>query len=92
MWEKSATHERVHQLVSKLCEEMVSLPEEKAVSMFLDSILISEIVEAIMELVAFASEDETGNDVFMWAPRNRHEKVFNLIYSLSEQQRRHSGL
>lgn len=54
---------------------MVSLPEKKATPMLLDSILraaengISEIVEVIMEmypLVTFASEEETGNDVFLW--------------------------
>ncbi|KAH6761629.1 hypothetical protein C2S52_019062 [Perilla frutescens var. hirtella] len=92
---KSERHKQAVQLVNMLCREMLSLPEEKASAMFLGSILraaengISEIVVVIMEmypLVALASEDETGKDVFLLAATNRYENVFNLLYMLPDRQ------
>lgn len=96
MRDKSVKHKQALQLVNKLCAEMVHLPEKRATPMLLDSILraaengINEIVEVIMEmypLVTFVSEEETGNDVFLWAATNRHENVFSIFYSLSDHLR-----
>ncbi|XP_057768184.1 ankyrin repeat-containing protein At5g02620-like isoform X2 [Salvia miltiorrhiza] len=95
MREKKARRQQALQLVKYLCNKVVSLPENKAATIFRISIKlaakygISEIVEMVIHkfpMVTFHRDSDTGRNVFLLAASYRFENVINLFYNMSDRR------
>ena len=85
-------HHHALELVKRLCMEITELDGAKSLSMLqrplhlAAKLGIHEIIEEIVEVFppAIWSADEKNRNVFQLAVIYRQERVFNLIYQMSE--------
>ncbi|OMO67190.1 hypothetical protein CCACVL1_20718 [Corchorus capsularis] len=88
-------HDQVLQIVRKLCKEAAELDFSQAISLLKMPLLmaaeygIPEIIEEIAEELppVLWTIDAQKRDLFKRAVLNRREKVFNLLYQMSEHKR-----
>lgn len=93
--DKKATHQGALQLAQYLCNQIVSLPQNKASAIFRKSIRlaaeygISEIVEMIIQKypdIIYHRDPDDGKNVFLVAATYRFENVINLLYNMSDRK------
>ncbi|KAL3838890.1 hypothetical protein ACJIZ3_023481 [Penstemon smallii] len=98
---KQVVHGQALELVKCLCEKMENLSFPEASAIYSDAILtaarlgIHEVIEAVVSTfpAAIYSHDlRTRQFMFHVAVRNRSEKVFNLIYQMSDHKHQYSDL
>ncbi|XP_042001676.1 protein ACCELERATED CELL DEATH 6-like [Salvia splendens] len=93
--EKKSARAQALQLAKHLCDQIITLPQNKALPIFEKSIEnaaicgISELVEMIIDICPLAiyyKSPSTDKDVFMLAATYRYENVINLLYNMNDRK------
>lgn len=88
-------HQQALQLVKCLCNHMVSSTYSTVEQIFVEATIVAarlgihEVIEVIVEafpVAILAQEATTEHQIFDQAVKNRCEKVFNLIYQMSDHK------
>lgn len=101
IYDQKIKHEQALKLVTRLCECLELLSDDEASYIFSPAMLkaaelgIHEVIEAVVEkfpVAVYSAEASTQRYIFHIAVENRSEKVFNLMYQMSEHRRQFSSI
>ncbi|KAH6779149.1 hypothetical protein C2S52_010386 [Perilla frutescens var. hirtella] len=99
--EQKVKHEQALKLLTCLCSHIESLNEIEAESIYADAMLkaaelgIPEVIEAIVDTcpnAVYSMEVNTKRFFLHMAVENRCEKVFNLVYQMSDHKHQFSNI
>ncbi|KAH6828539.1 hypothetical protein C2S53_013787 [Perilla frutescens var. hirtella] len=99
--DQKVKHQQALKLVTCLCNHLECLSQIEASSIYIDAMLkaaelgIPEVIEAIVEtfpVAIYSSEAHTKRLFLHMAAENRCEKVFNLIYQMSDHKQQFAAV